>query len=120
MKNNQHHKGTLFERERTANPDSGPVICLGMTFPNDKERQAHLFGILREKLKDPELRKIEGFPIGSDEDILAFSDRPYYTAYLNSFIENFIKQLRQTLRSEQAIQPRTIHYVGIGSTNEHE
>jgi DNA modification methylase len=37
------------------------------------------------------VRNIEGFPIGKDEDILALSDPPYYTAcpnpYLNSFIE---------------------------------
>nr|HDM59098.1 hypothetical protein [Bacillota bacterium] len=46
---------------------------------------------LREKLKDPEFRKIEGFPIGSDEDILALSDPPYYTACPNPFIEDFIK-----------------------------
>ena len=111
--------GDLFNLEPKSAP-AGPVECLGMTFPNDEERRKHFLGILREKLKDPDFHKIEGFPIGSDEDILAFSDRPYYTAYLNSFIENFIKQLRQTLRSEQAIQPRTIHYVGIGSTNEHE
>jgi len=48
-----------------------------MTFPNDEERREHFLGILREKLKDPEFRKIEGFPIGSDEDILALSDPPY-------------------------------------------
>ena len=46
---------------------------------------------LREKLKDPEFRKIEGFPIGSDEDILALSDPPYYTACPNPFIADFIK-----------------------------
>ncbi len=69
-----------------------PVECLGMTFPNDEERRKHFLGILREKLKDPEFRKIEGFPIGSDEDILALSDPPYYTACPNPFIADFIKQ----------------------------
>jgi hypothetical protein len=29
-------------------------------------------------LKEPDFRKIEGFPIGDDEDILALSDPPYY------------------------------------------
>jgi hypothetical protein len=38
---------------------------------------------LREKLKDPEFRAIEGFPLGEDEDILALSDPPYYTACPN-------------------------------------
>nr|WP_211334846.1 DNA methyltransferase [Desulfosoma caldarium] len=32
-----------------------------------------------------------GFPIGSDEDILALSDPPYYTACPNPFIADFIK-----------------------------
>ena len=68
-----------------------PVECLGMTFSNDEARREHFLGILREKLKDPEFRKIEGFPIGSDEDILAMSDPPYYTACPNPFIEDFIQ-----------------------------
>ncbi len=68
-----------------------PVECLGSTFPNDEERRKHFLGILREKLKDPEFRKIEGFPIGSDEDIMALSDPPYYTACPNPFIADFIK-----------------------------
>ena len=46
---------------------------------------------LPEKLKDPEFRKIEGFPIGKDEDILAMSDPPYYTACPNPFLTDFIK-----------------------------
>ena len=62
-----------------------------MTFPNDEERRKYFLEKLREKLKDPEFRKIEGFPIGSDEDILALSDPPYYTACPNPFIADFIK-----------------------------
>jgi len=84
----------LFEKsyeERLQEEKSKPVECLGMTFPNDEERRKHFLGILREKLKDPEFRKIEGFPIGSDEDILALSDPPYYTACPNPFIADFIK-----------------------------
>lgn len=38
------------------------------------------------------VRNIEGFPIGSDEDIVALSDAPYYTACPNPFIEEFIKE----------------------------
>lgn len=44
-----------------------------------------------QKLQDPEFRKIEGFPIGSDEDILAMSDPPYYTACPNPFMDDFIR-----------------------------
>jgi len=70
---------------------SGPVECLGLTFPNDEARREHYLAILREKLKDPAFRKIEGFPIGTDEDILALSDPPCYTACPNPFLEDFIK-----------------------------
>jgi hypothetical protein len=38
------------------------------------------------------VRHIEGFPIASDEDIIALSDAPYYTACPNPFIEEFIKE----------------------------
>jgi DNA modification methylase/predicted RNA-binding Zn-ribbon protein involved in translation (DUF1610 family) len=38
------------------------------------------------------VRHIEGFPIGSDEDIFALSDAPYYTACPNPFINEFIKE----------------------------
>lgn len=38
------------------------------------------------------VRDIEGFPIGSDEDIIALSDAPYYTACPNPFIEEFIRE----------------------------
>jgi hypothetical protein len=68
------------------------VECLGTTFSSDEERRKHFLGILREKLKDPEFRKIEGFPIGADEDILSLSDPPFYTACPNPFIADFIKQ----------------------------
>ena len=40
---------------------------------------------------DP-LRQMEGFPLGKDEDLLALSNPPYYTAYPNPHIEDFIKQ----------------------------
>lgn len=69
----------------------GPVECLGLTFPNDEERRKYFTDKLREHLKNPEFRKIEGFPIGTDEDILKLSDPPYYTACPNPFIEDFIK-----------------------------
>ena len=38
------------------------------------------------------VRNIEGFPIGTDEDIIALSDAPYYTACPNPFIEEFIRE----------------------------
>ena len=43
--------------------DSGPVECLGMTFESDEARRTHFTDLLRDKLKDPEFRAIEGFPL---------------------------------------------------------
>lgn len=74
--------------------EQGPVICLGMTFENDEARRAHFTEELRKKLQDPEFRKIEGFPIGDDENILALSDPPYYTACPNPFLRDVLLQHR--------------------------
>lgn len=71
--------------------ESGPVECLGQAFVSDEARRDHYLKLLAEKLKDPEFRKIEGFPIGEDEDILALSDPPYYTACPNPWIGDFIR-----------------------------
>ena len=70
---------------------TGPVECLGQRFPNDEARREYYLKLLAEKLKDPEFRKIEGFPIGKDEEILALSDPPYYTACPNPWLGEFIK-----------------------------
>ena len=71
---------------------SGPVECLGQTFPSDDARREHFTKLLAEKLKDPAFRKIEGFPQGTDEAILAMSDPPYYTACPNPFLEDFVRR----------------------------
>lgn len=71
-------KGCSSERPATYN--SGPLTCLRTIFPNDEQRRKYFPGILREKFKDSEVRKNAGFPIGSDEDILAMLRHPYYTA----------------------------------------
>lgn len=88
---------TLFDDNQEQKPE--PVECLGMTFASDEERRTYFLDKLREKLKDPEFRKIEGFPIGSDEDILALSDPPYYTACPNPFIEEFLRHIKVTERN---------------------
>jgi DNA modification methylase len=87
-------QGNLFEKayeERLAEERNKPVECLGMTFPNDEARRTYFLDKLRETLKDPEFKKIEGFPIGEDEGILALSDPPYYTACPNPWMGDFIK-----------------------------
>jgi hypothetical protein len=148
-RNEPHNQQMMFDTDRPATRDSGPVTCLGITFPNDEARREHFLGLLRtglhelrEKLSVPltnledtcsRLKSLEhwplgtdeqirdlaqriaraasstrdsgpatrdllglykdevGFPIGSDEDIPALSDPPYYTACPNPFIADFIK-----------------------------
>uniref|UniRef100_Q2RKS2 DNA methylase N-4/N-6 n=1 Tax=Moorella thermoacetica (strain ATCC 39073 / JCM 9320) TaxID=264732 RepID=Q2RKS2_MOOTA len=38
------------------------------------------------------VRHVEGFPLGRDEDILALSDPPYYTACPNPYLGEFIRR----------------------------
>ena len=64
--------------------EQGPVTVFGLTFKNDEERRQYFREELRRRL--PELRKIEGFPIGEDDDIINLSDPPYYTACPNPWL----------------------------------
>lgn len=95
---------SLFSAEELTRVMSGmdfkedqPVTVLGITFENDAKRREYFREELRKKL--PELRKIEGFPIGSDDDIINLSDPPYYTAcpnpWLNDFIAEWEKEKKQ-------------------------
>jgi len=72
--------------------ESKPVECLGLSFANDEARRAYFIEKLREKLQDPGFRKIPGFPVGDDKDILVLSDPPYYTACPNPFLSEFLEQ----------------------------
>ena len=80
----------LLHRQR--GEASVSIECLGQTFPSDQARRAHFTKLLAEKLKDPAFRKAEGFPVGTDEAILAMSDPPYYTACPNPWLADFVKQ----------------------------
>ncbi|MDP1614511.1 MAG: DNA methyltransferase [Methylococcales bacterium] len=66
------------------------IICLGKEFTSEKERRDYFRNELRSKL--PELKKIEGFPVGEDEDIINLSDPPYYTACPNPWLDDFIAE----------------------------
>jgi DNA-directed RNA polymerase subunit RPC12/RpoP len=66
------------------------ILCLGQEFNSEEERREHFRNELRTKL--PELKKIEGFPIGDDEDIINLSDPPYYTACPNPWLNDFIAE----------------------------
>lgn len=81
---------TLFSMDDEQVVNDGPVTCLGIEFENDEKRREYFRNELRKKL--PELRLIEGFPIGTDEDIITLSDPPYYTACPNPWLKDFIKE----------------------------
>ncbi len=81
----------LIDTENAGSRNNVPVECLGMTFESDEARRAYFIEQLREKLRDSEFRKIEGFPIGTDEDILRLSDPPYYTACPNPWLDDFVR-----------------------------
>ncbi|MDD2262398.1 MAG: DNA methyltransferase [Clostridia bacterium] len=66
------------------------ITVLGLTFNSEEERRTYFREELRKKL--PELKQMEGFPIGEDEDILNLSDPPYYTACPNPWLNDFIAE----------------------------
>ena len=84
----------MFNSDKNA-ASKQPVECLGVKFPNDEARRQYFLEKLKEKLKDTAFRKIEGFPIGTDEDILALSDPPYYTACPNPFLGDAVHILQK-------------------------
>lgn len=90
------HEQLSFSTGNEASDD--PVVCLGLTFKNDDERREYFREELRKKL--PELKQIEGFPIGEDEDIIALSDPPYYTACPNPWTNVFIKEWNKSSGKE--------------------
>lgn len=66
------------------------ITVLGKSFSTDEERREYFREELRKKL--PELKKMEGFPIGEDEDIIQLSDPPFYTACPNPWLNDFIEE----------------------------
>jgi hypothetical protein len=60
---------TVFDEKKP-----GKVVVLGKEFASDDERRDCFRAELRKRL--PELKKAEGFPVGTDDDIIALSDPP--------------------------------------------
>ena len=87
MTNNSEQLSLINEQPKA---DNAPVVCLGITFENEEARREYFREELRKKL--PELKQIEGFPIGEDEDIIALSDPPYYTSCPNPWINKLISE----------------------------
>ena len=98
---------------------SGPVECFGQTFASDNARREHYLKLLAEKLKNPEFRKQEGFPQGTDEAILAMSDPPYYTACPNPWLADFVEHYGKPYDPEvkYSREPLAID-VSVGKTDQ--
>lgn len=94
----------LFTDEELTNleiNDTGntTVTVLGKTFANDMERRQYFRDELRKKL--PELKKMEGYPIGEDDDIINLSDPPYYTACPNPWLNDFVAEWEKEKESPE-------------------
>jgi hypothetical protein len=68
----REHAPSLLESESSSG--SGPVECLGRSFPANEARRSYFLDRLREHLLDPAFREVDGFPLGEVEDILTLSD----------------------------------------------
>lgn len=82
--------------------------------PTDDDERAAYRDRLREHLRDPTFRAIEGFPIGDDEAILALSDPPYYTACPNPFLPEILERWqkeREAMRQMSNVK----HHSSFGS-----
>ncbi|WP_061808756.1 DNA methyltransferase [Rossellomorea vietnamensis] len=103
---NNVEQTSLFNK---INSDNEEVTCLGITFKNDNERRDYFRNELRKKL--PELKKLEGFPIAEDEEIISLSNPPYYTAcpnpWINDFISNWNMENKQRENKEYKREPYT-------------
>lgn len=81
------------------NTDNTPVTVIGKTFASDTERRQYFREELRKKL--PELKKLEGYPIGEDDDIINLSDPPYYTACPNPWLNDFVAEWEKEKESPE-------------------
>jgi len=82
------------------------IVCLGKRFSSEAERREHFRNELRQKL--PELKKIDGFPIGEDEDIIALSDPPYYSACPNPWLNDFMEEWE---KEKEVLEGRKIDFI---------
>ena len=94
----------MFETEKDQK-----ITVLGKTFNTEEERRAYFKDELRKHL--PELKKMEGFPIGEDEDIINLSDPPYYTACPNPWLNDFIGEWEEEKKKLEEEGKRNADFV---------
>jgi hypothetical protein len=60
----------------------------------EKDEFVESLNLTTEKIREDmqRIKEINGFPIGDDEDILNLSNPPYFTAYPNPYIKDFIEK----------------------------
>jgi DNA modification methylase len=85
-----------------------PVTVLGKTFNSEEERRNYFREELRKQL--PELKKMEGFPIGEDEDIINLSDPPFYTACPNPWLNDFVDEWEEEKKELEKQDKRTADF----------
>lgn len=85
------------------------ISVLGKTFNTEEDRRNYFRDELRKKL--PELKQMEGFPIGEDEDILNLSDPPYYTACPNPWLNDFIADWEEKKKQLEKEGKRDANFV---------
>lgn len=95
----------MFKNENTKEEKT---TVLGITFNSEEERREYFREELRKKL--PELKQMEGFPIGEDEDILKLSDPPYYTACPNPWLNDFIEEWEEEKKDLEEQGKRVVDF----------
>ena len=94
----------MFESKETKQ-----TTVLGKTFNSEEERRTYFREELRKYL--PELKKMEGYPIGEDEDILNLSDPPFYTACPNPWLNYFIEEWEEEKKELEKDGKRDAYFV---------
>lgn len=94
------------------------ITVLGINFNSDEERRLYFREALRQHL--PDLRQLDGFPIGTDDDIIALSDPPFYTACPNPWLNDFIAEWEaaKIVIARDELSPRAEHGGTEGGTDE--
>lgn len=69
---------------------------------DEKDEFVESLKLTPEKIKADmgTMKCVEGFPIGEDDDLLGISNPPYYTAYPNPYIKDFIEKYGKTYAEE--------------------
>jgi len=77
-----------------------------------ERRRAEYRERLRATLQDPAFRAIEGFPLASDDAILALSDPPHYTACPNPFLPEILAEWTTEAEAPDVDRPEVVGQTG--------